>query len=58
MEYKLFAVRVFVTDWKRAIHFYSETPEMAIAHRSDEMGWAHMAPGEGQIALETYRSRR
>lgn len=25
---------------------------MAIAYRSDEMGWAQMAPGEGQLALE------
>ena len=52
MEYKLFAVRVFVTDWKRAIRFYSETLGMTIAYQSDEMGWAQMAPGEGQLALE------
>jgi hypothetical protein len=25
VEYKLSAVRVFVTDWERAIRFYSET---------------------------------
>ena len=25
---------------------------MAIAYRSDELGWAQMAPGEGQLALE------
>lgn len=25
---------------------------MAIAYQSDEMGWAQMAPGEGQLALE------
>lgn len=52
MEYKLFAVRVFVTDWTRAIRFYSETLGMVIAYQSDEMGWAQMAPGEGQLALE------
>ena len=52
MEYKLFAVRVFVTDWKRAIRFYSETLGMTIAYQSDEMGWAQMGPGEGQLALE------
>ena len=52
VEYKLFAVRVFVTDWERAIRLYSETLGMAIAYRSDEMGWAQMAPGEGQLALE------
>ena len=52
MEYKLFAVRVFVTDWDRAIHFYSETLGMPVAFRSDEIGWAQMATGEGQLALE------
>lgn len=52
MEYKLFAVRIFVTDWARAIRFYSETLGMAIAYQSDEMGWAQMAPGAGQLALE------
>src|SRR5712691_11694430 len=36
----------------RAIRFYAETLEMTIAYRSDEMGWAQMAPGEGQLALE------
>jgi lactoylglutathione lyase len=56
VEYKLFAVRVFVTDWKRAIRFYSETLGMAIAYQSDEMGWAQMAPGEGQLALERGRA--
>jgi predicted enzyme related to lactoylglutathione lyase len=52
MEYKLSAVRIFVTDWERAIRFYSETLEMAVAFRSDEMGWAQMATGEAQLALE------
>jgi len=52
VEYKLFAVRVFVTDWDRAIRFYSETLGMPIAFRSDEIGWAQMATGEGQLALE------
>ena len=52
MEYKLFAVRVFVTDWDRAIRFYSETLGMPVAFRSDELGWAQMATGEGQLGLE------
>jgi catechol 2,3-dioxygenase-like lactoylglutathione lyase family enzyme len=52
VEYKLATVRVFVTDWERAIRFYSDTLGMAVAHRSDEWGWAQMATGEGQLALE------
>ena len=30
MEYKLFAVRVFVADWDRAIRLYSETLGMTL----------------------------
>ena len=52
VEYRLFAVRVFVTDWDRAMRFYSETLGMAVAYRNDELGWAQMAPGAGQLALE------
>lgn len=52
VDYRLSVVRVFVTDWERAIRFYSETLEMAVAVRNDEMGWAQMATGEGQLALE------
>jgi len=52
MDYKLFAVRVFVTDWERALRFYTETLGMPVTFRSDETGWAHLATGAGQLALE------
>ncbi len=52
MECKLFAVRVFVSDWDRAIRFYTETLGIAANFRSDEMGWAQLETGEGQLALE------
>lgn len=52
MEYKLTTVRVFVTDWERAMRFYVETLEMVAAYRSDDVGWAQMATGEGQLAVE------
>jgi predicted enzyme related to lactoylglutathione lyase len=52
MGYKLFAVRIFVTDWDRAIRFYTETLGMRATYRNDEIGWAQMATGEGQLALE------
>jgi len=54
----VFAVRVLVTDRERAIRFYSETLGMAIACQGDEMGWAQMAPGEGQLALERVDQER
>ena len=53
MNYKLSNVRVFVTDWQRAIRFYTQTLGMAIAFRSDEMGWAQMDTGECHLALES-----
>jgi predicted enzyme related to lactoylglutathione lyase len=34
------------------MRFYSETLGMNIAYRNDELGWAQMAPGAGQLALE------
>ena len=52
MEYRLFVVRVFVRDWDRAIRFYTETLGIPTTFRSDEMGWAQLATGEGQLALE------
>lgn len=52
MEYKLFAVRVFVSNWERAIRFYTETLEMPAAYRNDEVGWAQLATGEAQLPLE------
>lgn len=52
MQFKLFAVRVFVTDWERAMRFYTETLGIPTTFRSDEMGWAQLATGEGQLAIE------
>ena len=52
MDYKLSTVRVFVTDWDRALRFYTETLGIATVFRSDEMGWAQLATGEAELALE------
>ena len=52
MDYKLFAVRVFVSDWDRAVRFYTETLGIPTTFESEEMGWAQLATGEGQLALE------
>ena len=37
MEYRLFAVRVFVTDWQRAIDFYTKTLGIATTFESAEI---------------------
>lgn len=52
MEFKLYALRIFVTDWERAIRFYTETLGIPMNYRSDELGWAELDTGEGQLALE------
>jgi predicted enzyme related to lactoylglutathione lyase len=52
VRYQLSFVRVFVTDWERALRFYTETLGIPAAFRSDELGWAQLATGEAQLALE------
>jgi catechol 2,3-dioxygenase-like lactoylglutathione lyase family enzyme len=43
---------VFVTDWERALRFYTETLGIPTTFRSDDMGWAQLDTGEGQLAIE------
>ena len=52
MEYKLYAVRVFVRDWERALAFYSETLGMPVAFAGPGMGWAELDTGGARLALE------
>jgi len=43
---------VFVRDWPRALEFYGETLGIPFAFKSEEMGWAQLATGDAQLALE------
>ena len=52
VDYKLSLVRVFVTDWDRALRFYTETLGIPASFRSDEAGWAQLATGEAELAHE------
>jgi catechol 2,3-dioxygenase-like lactoylglutathione lyase family enzyme len=52
MEYRLFVVRIFVTDWERALAFYSNALGMRITYRNDELGWAQLDTGATSLALE------
>jgi catechol 2,3-dioxygenase-like lactoylglutathione lyase family enzyme len=52
LAYALSVVRIFVTDWERAIRFYTETLGMPATSRSDEFGWAELGSGEAKLALE------
>lgn len=51
-DYVLSVVRIFVTDWARAIRFYTETVEIPAVVRDDAGGWAQLDTGPGQLALE------
>jgi len=51
MDYRLLAVRVFVPDRDRAVRFCTETLDVPVAYRSDDLGWLQLATGEGQLAL-------
>lgn len=50
MDYTLKYVRVFVTDWNRAVDFYTQTLQMIPTLVTE--GWAEFATGEAHLALE------
>jgi catechol 2,3-dioxygenase-like lactoylglutathione lyase family enzyme len=50
--YKLHAVRIFVSDWSRALEFYAETLGMPVAFANEAMGWAELATEGSHLALE------
>jgi ADP-ribosyl-[dinitrogen reductase] hydrolase len=51
-SYGLVVVRVFVRDWPRALAFYRDTLGIPVAFVDEELGWAQLATGQGQLALE------
>jgi predicted enzyme related to lactoylglutathione lyase len=56
LEYRLLLVRVFVTDFERAVRFYTETLGMKLSSRNDEMGWAQLRLAGADLALEREQS--
>jgi lactoylglutathione lyase len=54
-SYRLYAVRIFVSDWARALEFYSKTLEMPIAFADESMGWAELGIEGAHLALERAR---
>jgi len=52
MNYELNAVRVFVTDFDRALAFYTDSLGMQSAFASRESGWAQFETGSAQLAIE------
>ena len=54
MDFKIYAVRVFVRDWERAVRFYTETLGMKTTFADAEMGWAELGTGEAHLAIERW----
>lgn len=54
MDFSLIVVRIFVKDWPRAVRFYTETLGMAVLYRDEELGWAQLATGQAQLAIERF----
>lgn len=52
MDYELRVVRVFVSDWDRALTFYTETLGMKAVFADADMGWAELDTGSAHLALE------
>ncbi len=51
--YELYAVRIWVTDWKRALDFYAKTLGMTVGFANEDMGWAEITfPSGGRLGLE------
>jgi catechol 2,3-dioxygenase-like lactoylglutathione lyase family enzyme len=51
-SYELYAVRIFVSDWKRSLDFYTRTLGMTVRFANEELGWAELALGRAALALE------
>ncbi len=52
IEYKLYAVRIWVSDLARAVAFYRDTLGMPLFFESQEMGWAQVEAGGAYLGLE------
>jgi lactoylglutathione lyase len=51
-SYELYAVRIFVRDWKRALDFYSQTLGMPVRSANEDLGWAELGIAGAPLALE------
>jgi catechol 2,3-dioxygenase-like lactoylglutathione lyase family enzyme len=54
MDGTLIVVRVWVRDWEAAVRFYTETLGLPLAFKDPDMGWAQLATGQAQLAIERF----
>lgn len=52
MDYKLYAVRIFTTDWARSVAFYRDQVELPLKFDDDSMGWAEFDLGGPSLGIE------
>lgn len=52
MTYKLYAVRIFSTDWETSTRFYEETIGFPLAFKDEKMGWAQFKLGGAYLGVE------
>lgn len=52
LDYELYAVRIFVTDWEQALAFYADKLGMSVLFAGPEVGWAELDTGSARLALE------
>lgn len=52
MDYKLYAVRLFTTNWQRLVAFYRDQIELELKFADESMGWAEFDLGGPSLAIE------
>jgi catechol 2,3-dioxygenase-like lactoylglutathione lyase family enzyme len=52
--FRLIVVRVPVTDWERAIRFYTDTLGIPLASKLENFGWAELDTGAAHLAIERW----
>lgn len=49
---KLYAVRIFTTDWDRSVDFYQETVGLPLVFADQEFAWAEFDLGGAKLGIE------
>ena len=52
MDYKLYAVRIFSTEWDKSIAFYRDQIELELKFADESMGWAEFDLGGPSLGIE------
>lgn len=50
---KLYAVRIFTTDWNRSFKFYQDVVGLSLKFAEKSMGWAEFDIGGPSLAIES-----